>query len=389
MCFFDWAAGHTQVTLHNYWERFCRRSLRSGVSANGRGALNYCPSRPTARKWYACEDSKTTRSFCYQKSRSVGPGRWGKKCYNETMSTSLADPHVFLIGRPPIGELLGFIRTMAIDGQDVDQGALTNEWRAANDHVLKLECSEAGAADNAPVYPLASALAPLASPILSDPIFQRAYRFVPTDIGVVDLDRLVVSQKFINLAFVNQLKQSLGPTPSPEEVFHAALPAQPLLPSYRMMQNAGNMYTFMSFSTDFRFLEAQLLDPTKVPQFASTGRPVAILGLAIGYGSNFLNVFQVDGRLVLGNGSHRAYAMRDLGIKQVPCLVQRVSRQDELDLVASGDFATAPDRYLKAPRPPMLRDYFDPSLQKIVQVYRKQRSVRLQFGFEQTDIPAQ
>src|SRR5258706_520228 len=145
----------------------------------------------------------------------------------------------------------------------------------------------------------------------------------------------------------------------------------------------------VSTSTDFRFLEAQIIQPQKVPSWDSTGRPMAILGIAIGYGSNFLNVLHVENRLVLANGSHRAYALRDLGITEIPCLVQRVTRRDELELVASGDLASTPDRYLKSTRPPMLRDYFDPALRKIVPVYRKNRVTRIQFGVEQTDMPAQ
>jgi len=145
----------------------------------------------------------------------------------------------------------------------------------------------------------------------------------------------------------------------------------------------------LSASTDFRFLEAQVLRPESVPCFDSSGRPVAILGLSVGYGSNFMNVLHVENRLVLGNGSHRAYALRELGILQVLCLIQHVTRRDELELVASGDFAANPDRYLKSARPPMLRDYFDPALRKIVPVCRKNRAVRVQFGVEQTDIPGQ
>jgi len=172
-------------------------------------------------------------------------------------------------------------------------------------------------------------------------------------------------------------------------VFHFALPLQPEQPQFHLMQNAQNMYTMVSPSTDFRFLEAKILRPQSIPSFDSTGRPVAILGLAIGYGSNFLNVIHAENRLILGNGSHRAYALRDLGISQIPCLIQRVTRREELELVASADLSSSPDRYLKSPRPPMLRDYFDPALRKIVQVYRKNRVVRVQFGIEQTDSPAQ
>lgn len=300
-----------------------------------------------------------------------------------------SDPHVFLIGRPPIGELLAFIRTMAVDGQSIDLGDLTAEWRAANDHVLNLEKDEAGVADNPPVTALADSLRPLATAVMADPVYKRAYRFVPTDVAVIDLNRVVVFQKFINLAYVEELKRRLGSTPSPEAVFRLALPLQPEQPQFHMMQNTQNMYTLISTSTDFRFLEAQVLQPQKVPSLESTGRPVTILGLAIGYGSNFLNVLHAENRLVLGNGSHRAYALRELGITEIPCLVQRVTRRDELELVASGDLAISPDRYLKSARPPMLRDYFDSALRKIVPVYRKNRVVRIQFGVEQTDMPAQ
>jgi len=309
------------------------------------------------------------------------------------MTTSLSsgirsDPHVFLIGRPPISELLGFIRNMAVDGQSADLGALTAKWRAANDHVLQLEKEQAGAADAAAAGPIPGELAALAQPLLADPVFRRAYRFAPTDLAIVDLDRLVVFQKYINLAFVEELKARLGPAPTPETILRFAL-LDRQDPQFQFMQSAPTAYTFISRSTDFRFLEPQFLDPSRVPAFESTGHPVAILGLAVGYGSNFLNVINIDNRLVLGNGSHRAYALRDLGVTQVPALVQRLTRREELELVASGDFASNPDRYLKTLRPPMLRDYFDDRLRMVVPVYRKSRSVRVQFAFEATDIPAE
>jgi hypothetical protein len=298
-----------------------------------------------------------------------------------------ADPHVFLIGRPPIGELLGFIRNMAVDGQTSDLGSLTEQWRTANDHVLELERAEAGAADSPPIQPVPDDVQALREVVLADPVFRQAFRFVPTEVAIVDLDRLVVFQKFINLRFVEDLKAQLGELASIEQVFRFSL-LDPQQPQSRAMQNAQNLYTFSSPSTDLRFLEAQLLQPQQIPAFQSTGRPIAIIALAVGYGSNFLNVLSVDGRLVLNNGSHRAYALRDVGVHTAPALVQHVTRRDELELVASGDFASNPDRYLKTPRPPMLKDYFDTALRVVVPVYRKNRTVRVQFVFEQMDMPA-
>src|SRR5947209_8526866 len=112
------------------------------------------------------------------------------------------DDHVFLIGRPPIGEFLGFIRTMSVDGQNLDQGKLADEWRQANDHVNALEKAEAGIADGVAVSPLPEALHPLTEQVRNEPSFQTNFRMIPTEFGVIDLDRLVVYQKFINLGFV-------------------------------------------------------------------------------------------------------------------------------------------------------------------------------------------
>lgn len=51
---------------------------------------------------------------------------------------SPTDDHVFLIGRPPLGEFLGFVEVVAGIGSE-DRGALANEWRQANDRVKALE----------------------------------------------------------------------------------------------------------------------------------------------------------------------------------------------------------------------------------------------------------
>jgi hypothetical protein len=122
-----------------------------------------------------------------------------------------------------------------------------------------------------------------------------------------------------------------------------------------------------------------MLDPPQLTGYQPQGPPVAALALVIGYGSNFLNVASVENRLVLGNGSHRAYALRDLGVTHAPCIVQSVTRREELEVLGYGDLQQNADLYLKSPRPPMLRDYFDQELRKTVSVARKQPAIRVQF----------
>src|SRR5712692_1275041 len=111
------------------------------------------------------------------------------------------DEHVFLVGRPPLGEYLGFITTLAVGGNAIPQGALAAEWRKANDHVRKLETDEAGWADKPEIKAVPNSQEQLAKEVYADPVFQRSFQVVPTDIGIVQLDRLVVFQKSINLTY--------------------------------------------------------------------------------------------------------------------------------------------------------------------------------------------
>ncbi len=303
-------------------------------------------------------------------------------------SATPVDDYVFLLGRPPIAEFLGFVRNMAADGPSAEQGPLTEQWRAANDRVRALEAAEGGLADNPETFPLPDEAAALADQVRTDPMFSSSYRFVPSEFVMVDLDRLVVFQKFINLGYVAALEASLPAQPTVEDMARLAFGVDRRNAPVRTMQNAQNAFSFISSSNDLRFLDAKLVQVGPGDKLPCGGRAVARVMLTVGFGSNYLNAISVQGRLVLNNGSHRAYALRDLGVRYAPCIVQRVTRAEELELITGGDLQQSPERYLSTPRPPMLKDYFDPALRATVAVPRKNRLVTLKFGCEQSDVPA-
>ncbi len=141
----------------------------------------------------------------------------------------LGDEHVFLMGRPPFEEYLNFMSSEPIGAQNSDLGLIAQEWRTANDHIKELQATEKTWADNPPTMPMSVALQPLVAKVLADPYFQRGYYAAPVELGMVELDRLVVFQKSIDLGFVRQLKAQLGPNPSEEAVFRLSMPglAQP------------------------------------------------------------------------------------------------------------------------------------------------------------------
>jgi hypothetical protein len=307
-----------------------------------------------------------------------------------TAAPPVVDQHVFLIGRPPISEFLSYVRNLAVNARTRDEGELMEEWRVANDRVRELETAEAGIADDPPVQLLPEAMRPLADAVLADPQFKQAFRLVRHEIVMVELDRMVVFQKHINLMHVDAIRKRLPERElTPEELFDLCIPLDVPTVPVRIAKTAPNSFTFVSPSRDFRYVEPVLLDPSQVSGYDRMGPVTAILGIVVGYGSNYLNAIHAEGRLVLTNGSHRAYALREHGITHVPCIVQDVTRAEELEMVGADEVRHHPDRYLQTPRPPMLKDYFDDRLRKILHVARKHRMITLTFGVDVSDIPGE
>jgi len=304
------------------------------------------------------------------------------------LADPLVDTHLLLIGRPPLAEYLGFIATQTLEGEHADPGTLAQEWRLANDHVRELEQLEAGIADQTPVELVDPALEPLLQQVLADAAYRRSFNIVPTRVGVVELDKLVVFQKHVNLRYVNHLYRVIGARPTAEAVFRFCLPLRHPTPPPTQSQVAQNAFVFLSPSTDFRLLEVKLFAPSQLPNYSTAGPITGVVGLVVGYGSNYFNVVQCEGRIVLNNGSHRAYTLRKAGITHVPCVIQDVSRREELELIAGGDVGEQPDRYFSASRAPLFKDFFDARLCKIVHVRRQLRQMKITVGVETLDVPA-
>ena len=296
------------------------------------------------------------------------------------------DNHVFLMGRPPMSEFLGVVSSQ-VNYDSSHIGQLADDWRLANKRILELQQSEASASDKPAYKDVPDALNPLADQALSDEIFQRSFNVVKPVVRMVELDTLVVSQKHINLNYVDELKKQFGTNPSDEEIFKTCIPIEHAMPEISASRVSANSFVFVSQSADLRVLDSTLLRPAQIQNYSTSGPMAAILGLAVGTGSNCLNAMFVNGRMVLNNGSHRAYALRSLGITHAPCIVQQVTSKDELDIVATAEFLQNPAAFIEAPRPAMLKDYFDSELIKILPVQRKTRQIKISYTVETIDVP--
>jgi hypothetical protein len=294
--------------------------------------------------------------------------------------------NLYLLGRPTLRQFLRYVRGHV--PSPPDKGTLTDEWHAAHEIVRALDKEEAGVADHPPLGKLGPEYEPLLIELLKDPLVRHGFNTVPTDVAMVELDRLVVYQKHVDLAYARHLESKLGPAPTREEIFRTCLPYDHPQPPVKWWRAHDDVFVFMSPSNDLRFLGTMRLEPGHITNHAPPGDLVGVVGIAVGFSNNFLSGVYAEGRLILNNGTHRAYALRKLGVTHAPCIVQHVATRDALDVVAASAVRQDPDFYLKHPRPTMLRDYFNPKLYKVMPVRHRLRQVTVRFQFEENSVPA-
>jgi len=311
-----------------------------------------------------------------------------KSARHERANQDSVDECLYLTGRPTVKQFLRYVRNHAV--KPPDDGTLIDEWEAAYDFIRTLTKEEAGAADNPGITKLEvnANNEALLTEFLKDPLVQNGFNTMPSEVAFVELDRLVVYQHHIDLSYVRLLERELGPAPTQEQIFRTALMHDHPRPQVKWSRVNANKFVFTSASNDMRFLGTMSLEADNIKDYAPPGDLAGVVGVAVGFGSNFLNVIYAENRLILTNGSHRAYALRKLGVTHVPCIVQHVSLREKLEVVADSEVVKNPDYYLKHPRPSMLRDYFNPKLHKVMPVHRQRRQVTVKIEVEQDTIPA-
>jgi hypothetical protein len=291
------------------------------------------------------------------------------------------EQEMWLLGQAPLCKYLDFVEDLGLGAEAGTRVPLVQEWSAAAAYYEELEEREAGIADNPDCAPLGPELAPLADEVMRSARYTRTFDRLPTRIAMIELAHLVVCQNHVTRSFVDRLKERLGPSPDPAALFHFCLPPEEGQAPVQIRAMGSRRYVFRSDSTDFRFHEPVLLQPQQLGDYAAFGAVAGAVGLVVGYSCNFLNAVCDDdsGRLLLNNGYHRACALLELGITHAPCVIQTVTSRDELDLVAKPIVANDPGYFFNAPRPPLLKDFADPWIRKVLTVRKVSHIIEVNF----------
>lgn len=275
---------------------------------------------------------------------------------------------VWLLGQPSLADYLDFVRKKVVGGEVADPRSLVDEWRAANDHYHDLSAAEAGIADTIGCRPLPRSLHAMEQRVRADGWFRHSFAELPVRFAMVELGKLVVSQTHVERGHHDAIAATLGR--DLRRRFDFCIPLDRAMPPVRVRRLADHRWLFSSQSTDFRERAPILLQGERLADLAGEGPVAAMLGLPIGFGSNFMSAVASGSRIVLQNGYHRAYALRRVGITHAPCIIEEVTRKDELRVGGDEEVNADPEFYFAAPRPPLLKDFFDARFAKMLAVRR-------------------
>jgi len=301
------------------------------------------------------------------------------------MSTEQNSPYLYLYGAMSQQEITQIVKGQCIPEDIANLGNIITNWRNATSKFRELESQEQGIVDNN--SPLDIEPNPKLVEIQNNPLFQNTFSASPIEFKMVEVDRLIATQRSVSLRYIDEITKRIPNEPSLDELIDLCLSPKQEVPIPKSLQQSPNMISFSSPSVDLRFLGGHLKDKITEDDLKYTpvgGLPVAVISLFVGYGGGSINVLYANNRLVLNNGFHRVYALRKKGITKIPVVIQKIGNADlEFPPAILG---LTRDYLLKHTRPVLVKDFFVDELTTIFRKKNTVRSVRVQFGFEQTDM---
>lgn len=279
------------------------------------------------------------------------------------------DDNVLLLTQMDLPEYLRFVRTNAFAGRMIPETALVSDWMRASQTMAELLHRESGIADGPAATALPAELDDEGEAALRQPALQSALLHTPSRWAMVELDRLVIFQKRINLARVKEIQRELPESPSVRDLFRLAAgnPTTPDVIEATQIREGIFSFSCRRPYADIRPLHVGILsNDLQSIHLRVPGAMLSVVGVVMGAPVSSMSALEIGGRLVLCNGTHRAYAVRELGVTHMPCLLRAVANEALLDVVAPADIARNRPQYLRSARPPVFKDYLDERLCKLL-----------------------
>jgi hypothetical protein len=266
--------------------------------------------------------------------------------------------HLALIyGTLTQGELNNYLEIVSADSEDRKQ-EIKSSWSAAAATFQELVANEAGLPESIANKSLPPEMDDYVQKVIADPAFAKTFANYPVSFEDVEIDKLVAGQRTVHLDWVQQLVEN----GKPKNIIGFCLdPGQDSTP-VTIARSGNTAFTASSHNPGMRFLGVfeQPYKADGVLAHHPGGQPVHSIVLLLGYGISTINVYRINQRLILGNGFHRLYALRSLGLTHAPAVVQHITHpQLEMPPVI-GELPR--EHLVSTARPALMKDFFDERL---------------------------
>lgn len=283
-------------------------------------------------------------------------------------------------------ELINFLKTHGHDSEMKRSNDIMNSWQQAQPYVKTLAENERHIASSIQSNPISSRYKKQLETYASNSLFQKTFPAQKCEFAMVEIDKLVAAQKAVNVDFCTSLIEEMKNNLSMKELIRLCLSPEREQQEVQYLESAGNGHIFTSPNSDIRYLGSYYKALTDDDlQYAGGGLPVAAIISFVGYGIAPVNIFRTTDRMILNNGFHRVYALRALGIKEVPAVIQNIQQPAiEFPTILNG----LPREYLLgSPRPALLKDFFDEKLTATFRIKKKLKTIKLQISSTGFDVP--
>jgi len=276
------------------------------------------------------------------------------------------------------GELNNYLEVVSADGEDRKQ-EIKRSWPAAAAAFQQLVATEAGLPESIVTRAMPPEMNNYLNQIRADSAFAKTFANYPISFEEVEIDKLVAGQRIVHLDWVRQLFEKGKPKNLAAFCLDPGQDSTPIT----IARSGSTAYTASSHNPGMRFLGVfeQPYQADGVHGHHPGGQPVHAIVLLLGYGISTINVYRVGARLILGNGFHRLYALKAVGLTHVPAVVQQVTHP-QLEMPAV--IGELPREHLvSTTRPGLMKDFFDEHL--VCEITQQKFIKTMQVGWGSND----
>ena len=268
-------------------------------------------------------------------------------------------------------EVLNHVRTQALEKERERMPEIMVKWRSLQPRVTDLVQKESGQAEAIRVAPIPNEHHSHLETFSCDPLFQKTFSGLPISFKLVEIDKMVAAQRTVNLDYVDRLLSSYPKSPTMQDLLEICVSPKRKMEPIQHLEVAPDIHVFSSTNSDIRFLGAFVKELT-----------VEDLGYAERGGLPAAAIIA----FVVNNGFHRVYALRSLGVTEIPVVVQSV-RNVQLEFPPA--VAGLPKDYLlNVSRPVLIKDFFEPNFTITLNVRERIKMVTLSINKNQHEVPS-